>query len=108
MQHIKNFDEFLKDLKIGDEDTISIKDIRKNAEEKNLLYTPFKHPLDNDNWIYRITIIALGLIVLGVLLLSYFSVNNCQQKCEVSSGVIAIGGTAVGALASLISLSNRK
>lgn len=110
MKHIKNFSEFINDLEKSKDDSnkISIDDIKKSVEENNLTNATIRHPLDQDVWIYRLTIIALGLVILVVLGITAYIICNCENDCEIPSGLIAIGATAVGALAGLISMSNRK
>jgi hypothetical protein len=110
MKHIKNFSEFINDIEKSKDDSnkISIDDIKKKVEENNLTNATIRHPLDQDVWIYRLTIIALGLVILSVLGITAYIICNCENDCEIPSGLIAIGATAVGALAGLISMSNRK
>ena len=63
----------------------------------------------HDKWIFRSVVWILGGIVISVLLIYFYKICNCQcDKSELSSGIIAIGATAVGALAGLISIGNKK
>lgn len=108
MAKIKSFDEFVNELdKSKDSDNkISIEKVSEIVDEKNLKGARILHPLQRDVWIYRLAIILLGLIVIFVLVISCL-MTCCYGKSEIPSGIIAIGATSVGALASLISMSKK-
>ena len=108
MTHIKKFSDFVDELdkKKDQENRITIDEVNRIILENNLSSSIIKHPLSHDKWIYRLAIIILGLIVLLVLVLSAHLICCCDSK-EVPSGIIAIGATSVGALAGLISVSNK-
>ncbi|MCB9363032.1 MAG: hypothetical protein H6587_00540 [Flavobacteriales bacterium] len=110
MKHIKNFSEFINDIEKSKKEgeQITIDDIKKIIDDNGLTNATINHPLDNDVWIYRLTIIALTVIILTISCVTTYIMCICGNNCEMPSGLIAIGATATGALASLISLSNRK
>jgi hypothetical protein len=110
MKHIKSFEEFVNELKEKEKSgtPISADVVEKTGEEigANIHGMRPTHPLDTDKSIYKIAIITLGIIAVVVLVSAYLMICYCG-KTEVPSGIIAIGATAVGALAGLFSLGNR-
>ena len=113
MKRIKNFSEFLQDLENDENAKSKIKEnptegIKLFADAKGISDNEFTHPLMTDKWIYRIVVIALATIILSVVfssLIVFCSCNNCK---EIPSGIIAIGSTAVGALAGMIAIQNKR
>jgi|LGVF01.1.fsa_nt_gb uncharacterized membrane protein YbhN (UPF0104 family) len=60
-------------------------------------------PLDRDVWIYRIVVLALGFTILIAVIGSiYLAANKIESTPEI---LVAIGSTAVGALAGLLAPS---
>ena len=61
-------------------------------------------PLQKDVWIYRIVVIALGLIVLstviGGIIITIISTGATAKGLP--EGIVAIGSAAVGAMAGLL------
>lgn len=61
-------------------------------------------PLENDNWIYRIIVSALGLsilsIIIGVIVL--IAVGKVTNDQSVPTILTAIGSAAIGGLAGLL------
>lgn len=113
MKKIKNFSEFLQDLE-KDENALSqikedpTKGIKLFADAKGISDNEFTHPLVTNKWIYRIVVIALGTIILSVVFSSLIVFCCCGNCKEIPSGIIAIGSTAVGALAGMIAIQNKK
>lgn len=60
-------------------------------------------PLQTDNWIYRIVVIALGLVIL-VTILGQIVLMATSGKF-LTEGIIALASAAVGALAGLLAPS---
>lgn len=58
------------------------------------------NPLDNDNWIYRIVAVSLGLIVLAALICS-FALDFKTPGTKIPDVFLALGSGAVAALAGL-------
>lgn len=61
-------------------------------------------PLETDNWIYRIVVIALGLIVLITISGQIYIMSVTEGK-YLTEGIIALASAAVGALAGLLAPS---
>ncbi len=59
-------------------------------------------PLQTDNWIYRIVVLALGLIGLVAAIGGILLVSNDKTVPEI---LIALGSAAVGAMAGLLAPS---
>ena len=60
-------------------------------------------PLQNDNWVYRIVVSSLGLVVLVTILGQIVSVATTGKF--LTEGIIALASAAVGALAGLLAPS---
>lgn len=60
-------------------------------------------PLQTDNWIYRIVVGALGLVVLVTIIGQIFLALNTDKF--LTEGIIALASAAVGALAGLLAPS---
>ena len=61
-------------------------------------------PLQKDVWIYRIVVIALGLIVLSTVIggIIITIISTGQTAKSLPEGIVAIGSAAVGAMAGLL------
>lgn len=85
-------------------DPVLAADIRENPAEA--IARVADTPLQTDNWIYRIVVLALGLALLGSLAgLIALALNNNEN---IPDGLVAIGSAAVGALAGLLAPSPRQ
>ena len=60
-------------------------------------------PLQNDNWIYRIVVTSLGLVVLVTIIGQIVLVATTGKF--LTEGIIALASAAVGALAGLLAPS---
>ena len=63
------------------------------------------HPLTWDKWIYRIVVISLGTSVLSVIIGALIWAYLEGGEREIPDTALAIGTTAVGALAGLLAPS---
>lgn len=76
---------------------------RKDPKAAVSQYTQ-KSPLESDEWIYRIIVLALGgailFIILGVIIL--ISIGKITNDNGVPTILTAIGSAAIGALAGLL------
>ena len=64
-------------------------------------------PLGTDVWIYRMTVGALGLVVLlSLIALTAITLND--SDATVPDGIVALGSAAVGALAGLLAPSPKQ
>jgi hypothetical protein len=70
-------------------------DIPKDARE--VIAGVIDTPLNSDVWIYRIVVIVLGMTVLITVIAGIVHIGK-----ELPEAVLAIGSTAVGALAGLL------
>ena len=59
-------------------------------------------PLQNDNWIYRIVVLSLGLVIIMAVIGGILLSSNGKSLSE---GIIALASAAVGALAGLLAPS---
>jgi hypothetical protein len=62
--------------------------------------------LDEDKWIYRIVVTALGLIALLVVI-GVFALRAVDKTITIPDALVAIGSAAVAALAALLAPSPR-
>jgi hypothetical protein len=103
---IKNFEEFKNQLVKDDSLQNQFKQDPVTAIEQFSL----QGPLSNDNWIYRIIVLTIGLtllaIIVGVILLTYSGRVTSDQG--IPTIFTAIGSAAVGALAGLLAPPNRR
>lgn len=65
-------------------------------------------PLQTDNWIYRIVVISLGLVVLVTILGQIYLMIATAGTKFLTEGIIALASAAVGALAGLLAPSPGK
>jgi hypothetical protein len=83
-------------------DTSAVNEIIEEAvdEVKN-------HPLRNDRWIYRATVVVLGSAVISVVV-GYLILALNNPNAKIPEALVAIGSTAIGALAGLLApIGNR-
>lgn len=59
-------------------------------------------PLQNDKWIYRIVVSALGLIILITILGQIYLMTATDGTKYLTEGIIALASAAVGALSGLL------
>lgn len=77
-------------------------DVKENpAEAISKVAAPL--PLQNDSWIYRIVVGALGLIVLITIIGQVYIMANTEKY--LTEGIIALASAAVGALSGLLAPS---
>jgi hypothetical protein len=62
--------------------------------------------LEEDRWIYRIVVTALGLIALLVVI-GVFALRALDKSITIPDALVAIGSAAVAALAALLAPSPR-
>ena len=105
-QQVKDFNDFKKAL-------ISDANLQQQFQQNPLnAVEQFEqhNPLDNDNWIYRIVVLSLGitilLIITGVIILMMNKVIT--NDATVPTIFTAIGSAAIGALAGLLAPSPKK
>lgn len=100
LHQIKTFKEFQQELNNSTELQKEFKNDPVSAVNK----INAKNPLSSDVWIYRIIVLALGIviisIVLGVILL--ISSGKITDDTKVPTILTAIGSAAIGALAGLL------
>lgn len=72
-----------------------IAEVQKEAAER------IPTPLQTDPWIYRGTVVVLGLAVLLVAIAQYH-ITLQGKNVAIPDGLIAIGSVAIGALAGLL------
>jgi hypothetical protein len=77
-------------------------DVKANPSEA-IAKVAMPLPLQNDNWIYRIVVISLGLVVL-VTIIGQIILGIRTDK-YLTEGIIALASAAVGALAGLLAPS---
>lgn len=63
------------------------------------------NPLVTDNWIYRIVVLSLGLIVLITIIGQIVLMMTSDGNKFLTEGIIALASAAVGALAGLLAPS---
>ena len=105
-QQVKDFNDFKKAL-------LSDANLQQQFQQNPLnAVEQFEqhNPLDNDNWIYRIVVLSLGitilLIITGVIILMMNKVIT--NDATVPTIFTAIGSAAIGALAGLLAPSPKK
>ncbi|MEZ5307270.1 MAG: hypothetical protein R2684_09015 [Pyrinomonadaceae bacterium] len=59
-------------------------------------------PLENDNWIYRIVVSSLGLVVVATVGGQIYLKANGNGAAGLEEGIVALASAAVGALAGLL------
>ena len=62
-------------------------------------------PLQSDNWIYRIVVLSLGLVVLVTIVGQIVLMMNSGGTKFLTEGIIALASAAVGAMAGLLAPS---
>ncbi len=70
-------------------------------EKKELLreIRRFGHPID-DKWLYRCVVWILGIVAIFALVSStWILIDNNDKTVTVPNGIVALGSTAIGALA---------
>lgn len=75
---------------------LELEKLRDEADEKTPRLVP------EDPWMYRIVVIALGVVVLAAVV---GAIVLAASKLEVPQALIALGSTALGALAGLLAPS---
>lgn len=94
---VANFAEAL-DERAGElvaaSDTQTVQSIVQEAETEARRRTEIP-----DTFVYRVTVIVLGLAVLSVILAQLWIT---LEKLDIPDGIIAIGAAAIGALAGLL------
>lgn len=100
LKQIKSFKEFQEELSNNTDLQNEFKNDPVSAANK----ITAKNPLSTDVWIYRIIVLALGIvivsIVIGVIIL--ISSGKITDDTKVPTILTAIGSAAIGALAGLL------
>lgn len=71
---------------------------------KEFVQTIADHPIQTDEWIYRLVVFFLGLVILATVCGGIY-LATLGGSVEVPDGIVAIGSAAVGALAGLLAPS---
>lgn len=99
-QNVKSFVEFRKKLEKDPELQSEFK-ADPVAAVKNIQVS---NPLAVDNWVYRITVLSLGVLVVvlvvGVIVL--IGMGTIKTDQDVPTILTAVGSAAIGALAGLL------
>lgn len=104
-QEIKNFEEFKRELETN---PALQNQFKENPVQAIQQYQ--STPLEKDEWVYRIIVLALGFtifaIVLGVIIL--IGAGKISDDKNVPTILTAIGSAAIGAMAGLLVPAPRK
>ena len=102
-KQVKTFEEFKEEL-------IANTDLQKQFKEDPLsALTHFQQqsPLSTDKWIYRIIVLSLGIVIVGIIIgvIILMGMGKVVDDKSIPTILTAIGSAAIGALGGLLAPS---